>query len=88
MFDSFADALRENIKPNQFDNEPKGWEKMQQIGKLLLQKFEDESAIKNVNLDVDFMVDQSRSKGDATYFNVGLQPVDSAEKLYYSISTQ
>lgn len=88
VFDSFADALRENIKPNQFDNEPKGWEKMLQIGKLLLQKFEDESAIKNVNLDADFMVDQSRSKGDATYFNVALQPVDSAEKLYYSISTQ
>lgn len=88
VLDSFADDLKATIKPNQFDNEPKGWEKMLQLGKLLMQQYEEDSAIKNVNLDADFTIDQSRSKGDATYFNVALQPVDSAEKLYYSISTQ
>lgn len=88
VLDCFADELKATIKPNQFDNEAKGWEKMLQLGKLLLQRFAEENAIKNVNLDADFTIDQSRSKGDSTYFNVGLQPVDSAEKLYYSISTQ
>ena len=28
------------------------------------------------------------SKGDETFFNVGLQAVDSAEKLYFSVSTR
>ena len=88
VLDSFADDLKATIRPNQFDNEPKGWEKMLQLGKLLLKRYEEDNAIKNVSADDDFMIDQSRSKGDATYFNVALQPVDSAEKLYYSISTQ
>lgn len=88
VFDSFADDLKAIIKPNQFDNEPKGWEKMLQLGKLLLKQYGDDGAIKNVSADDDFAIDQSRSKGDATYFNVALQPVDSAEKLYFSISTQ
>lgn len=92
VFDSFADDLKATIKPNQFDNSLKGWAKMLQLGKLLLKRYSDdeggEGAIKNVDLDNDFVIDQSRSVGDSTYFRVGLQPVDSAEKLYYSISTQ
>ena len=88
VLDCFADDLKATIKPNQFDNNPKGWEKMLQLGKLLMSQYEEDNAIKNVNLDADFTIDQSRSKGDATYFNVALQPVDSSEKLYYSISTQ
>lgn len=92
VFDSFADDLKATIKPNQFDNGPRGWEKMLQLGKLLLKRYSDneggDGAITNVDLDNDFTIDQSRSTGDATYFNVGLQAVDSSEKLYYSISTQ
>ena len=42
----------------------------------------------NINLEEDFYVDQSRSQGDETFFNVGLQAVDSAEKLYFSVSTR
>ena len=65
---------------------------MIQLGKLLLAGYSDndggDGAIKNVDLDNDFVVDTTRSAGDATYFDVALQPVDSAEKLYYSISTQ
>lgn len=92
VFDSFADDLKAAIRPNQYDNEPKGWAKMIQLGKLLLAGYSDndggDGAIKNVDLDNDFVVDTTRSAGDATYFDVALQPVDSAEKLYYSISTQ
>lgn len=92
VFDSFADDLKAAIKPNQFDNEPKGWAKMEQIGRLLLKKYSNaedgDGAIKNVDAENDFVVDRSKSVGDSTYFIVGLQPVDSSEKLYYSISTQ
>ena len=42
----------------------------------------------DINLEEDFYVDQSRSQGDETYFKVGLHAVDSAEKLYFSISTR
>jgi hypothetical protein len=41
-----------------------------------------------VDAEADFLVDQTRSVGDATYFDVAVQPVDSAEKLYFSVSTQ
>lgn len=41
-----------------------------------------------VDYDKDFTVDRGRSIGDCTYFNVGLEPVDSAEKLYFMIATR
>lgn len=45
-------------------------------------------AIKNVDYDNDFSVDRELSKGDETFFNVGIEPVDSAEKLYFTVSTR
>ena len=45
-------------------------------------------AITDVDYDNDFLVDRDASHGDETFFNVGLQPVDSAEKLYFTISTR
>lgn len=92
VLDSFADDLKATIKPNQFNNEPKGWEKMKQFGRLLLARYSNmdggDGAIKNVDLENDFVIDTTRSEGDSTYFEVGLQPVDSSEKLYFSIFTQ
>ena len=60
---------------------------MEGIGKSIHKTLQEEGAIQNVDLDNDFKVDRSRSEGDQTYFNVALQPVDSAEKLYFSITT-
>ncbi len=92
VFDSFADDLKSTIKPAQYDNEPAGWDKMDQLGRLLLKQYSNtnggDGAIKNVDADNDFAVDRTRSAGDGTYFNIALQPVDSSEKQYYSISTQ
>lgn len=92
VMDSFSDDLDATIKPNQFDNEPNGWDKMEQLGRLLLKRYSNtnggDGAIKNVDADNDFTVDREKSEGDSTYFNVAMQPVDSSEKLYYSISTQ
>lgn len=88
VFDSFANTLKRTFPPNKFDNDPDGWDVMEGFGKTILQQYADAGAIKNVDYDTDFLVDRTRSEGDSTYFNIYIQPVDSAEKLYFSISTQ
>lgn len=93
VYDSFAEDLRRSFPPNKFNNDPDGWLIMEGLGRELLVSYGPVSdggdgSIMNVDLDNDFYVDQSRSAGDETYFNVGLQAVDSAEKLYFSVSTR
>ncbi|MDR1629608.1 MAG: phage tail sheath family protein [Oscillospiraceae bacterium] len=88
VFDSFAEAVKLNFPPNKFDNSPAGWIVMEGEGKALLKQFEGTGAIANVDYDTDFLVNRNTSRGDSTYFNVGLQAVDSAEKLYFEIQTR
>ena len=88
VFDTFAESVMLNFPPNKYDNSPTGWDIMEGIGKTLLKQFEEAGAIKNVDYDNDFLVDRGTSKGDETYFNLGLEPVDSAEKLFFSIKTR
>lgn len=88
VYDSFAEELRVNFPPNKFDNDSDGWLVMEGLGRGLLQQYADDGAISNVDLNNDFCVDKSRSHGDETFFNVGLQAVDSAEKMYFSVSTR
>ena len=61
---------------------------MEGIGKTILKQFAEAGAIAAVDYDNDFLVDRELSQGDETFFNVGLQPVDSAEKLYFTIATR
>ena len=61
---------------------------MEGIGKTILKQYEEAGAIKNVDYDNDFLVDRTISESDRTYFNIGLEPVDSAEKLYFTVSTR
>lgn len=88
VFDSFGESCMLNFPPNRYDNNPTGWDIMEGIGKALLKQFFDAGAIKNVDYDNDFQVDRGASTGDETYFNVGLEPVDSAEKLFFTIKTR
>lgn len=88
VFDTFAEAIRVNFPPNKFDNSPTGWDIMEGIGRAILKSFLEAGAIKNVDYEADFLVDRSKSDGDETFFNVGLEAVDSAEKLYFTISTR
>lgn len=88
VYDSFAEDLKLTFPPNKYDNDEDGWLVMEGLGRALLKSYADAGAITNVNPDDDFYVDQSRSIGDETYFNVGLQAVDSAEKLYFSVATR
>lgn len=88
VFDTFAESLMLNFPPNKYDNSPIGWDVMEGVGRAIMKQYEDAGALKNVDYDNDFTVDRSRSSGDETYFNVGLEPVDSAEKLFFTIKTR
>lgn len=93
VLDSFAESVMVNFPPNKYDNDRDGWEIMEGIGKTILKTYGPRSeggigAIMNVDYYNDFKVDRSLSKGDEVYFNIGLQPVDSAEKLYFTITTR
>lgn len=88
VFDTFQEAVQLNFPPNKFDNNSNGWDIMEGIGKTVLREFEDAGAITNVDYDNDFLVDRESSVDDETHFSVGLQAVDSAEKLYFTIKTR
>lgn len=93
VFDSFADSIKANFPPNRFSNDEDGWEIMEGIGRTILKQFGPRSdrgsgAIKNIDYTADFLVDRENSIGDQTFFNVGIEPVDSAEKLYFTVSTR
>ena len=61
---------------------------MKGIGQTILKQYEDMGAIKNVDYDADFKIDESLSSGDEVYFIVAIQPVDSAEKLFFTVKTR
>ena len=88
VYDTFQEAVQLNFPPNKFDNEEEGWDIREGIGKTILRQFDDSGAITNVSYDEDFLVDREASVDDETYFNVGLQAVDSAEKLYFTVKTR
>ena len=77
-----------NFPPNKYSNNENGWNIMDGMGRSILKQFFDAGAIRNVDYDSDFAVVRGESKGDSTYFNVGIQPVDSAEKLYFTVKTR
>lgn len=88
VLDTFNDSLQEIFPPNKYDNVDEGWDLMESAGKQLLQQYTNDGAITNVNLDTDFLVDRNLSVDDETFINVGIQPVDSSEKLYFTVRTR
>ena len=88
VFDAINESIQLNFPPNKFDNDEYGWDIMEGLGKDILQRYANAGAITNVDFDNDFLVDRSKSQGDETYFNIGIQPVDSAEKLFFTIKTR
>lgn len=88
VFDTFAQNIQTNFPPNRYPNTSDGWEIMEGVGRSILKTFEDAGAIKNVAYDSDFVVDREASSGDKTFFNVGIEAIDSAEKLYFTVATR
>jgi hypothetical protein len=88
VLDSFNDSLMLNFPPNKYDNNSTGWDVMEGVGKSILKLYYEVGAIDDVDLDNDFLVDREMSSGDRTYFNVSIKPVDSAEKLFFTVTTR
>ena len=88
VFDTFAESVQLNFPPNRFSNDEVGWGVMEGLGRSILKQFEDAGAITEVDYEKDFLVVRGQSQADETYFSVGLKPVDSAEKLYFTVSTR
>lgn len=84
---AFINALYETFIPGKFRNTEDDWNVMESLGKALLNTFEENGAITNVQ-DDDFVLDRTRSTGDSTYITVGLQAVDAADKYYFNIITR
>ena len=85
VYDTLANELLLTFRPNRFDNDEDGWNVMEGLGRSILQAYEGDGALQNVDLESDFIVDRGRSTGDSVYLNVGIQPVDSAEKYYFTV---
>ena len=88
VMDSFGEDLMVNFPPNRYSNYEVDWEVMEGIGRGLLKIYENVGAVRNVNYDEDFVIDRESSVGDELYCTVGLQPVDSAEKLYFTVKVR
>lgn len=88
VLDAFNDSLMLNFPPNKYDNNSTGWDIMEGVGKSILKLYYEAGAIDDVDFDNDFLVDRENSAGDRTYFDVGIKPVDSAEKLFFTVTTR
>lgn len=93
VMDSFGESVQLNSPPNRFDNDDDGWNAMEGIGKTILKLYGLKSeggvgAIRGIDYDKDFLVDRESSHGDEVFVNVGIQPVDSAEKFYFTVTTR
>lgn len=88
--DSVLEAISVNFPPNKYDNNDDGWDAMEGIGKSLLNLFSAKGTqgITDVDYDRDFLVDRVKSSGDETYINLNIKPVDSAEKLFFTVKTR
>ncbi|MCM1297461.1 MAG: phage tail sheath family protein, partial [Muribaculaceae bacterium] len=86
------DALRTDIRrkfpPNKYDNDDTGWDLVEAEGKNLLLEYQTDHALKNVDIDNDFLVDRTKSMDDYCFVNVGACPVDAIEKFYFTIRTR
>lgn len=85
---AIGEAIIRNFPPNKYNNDPTGWDVMEGVGKSILRIFEQDGAITDVDYDRDFRVVGAESKGDRTFFEVGIKPVDSAEKLFFTATTR
>ena len=85
VYDSFANDLLLTFVPGRFNNDSTGWTVMEGLGRAILKAYQDDGAIQNVDEENDFVVDRGASVGDSVYITCGIQPVDSAEKYYFTV---
>lgn len=85
VYDSFANDLLLTFVPGRFNNDATGRTVMEGLGRAILKAYQNDGAIQNVDEENDFLVDRGASTGDSVYISCGIQPVDSAEKYYFTV---
>ena len=86
VYDTFANDVMMTFRPGKFNNgDEDDWSVVEGLGRSILQNYQDDGAIKNINLDEDFLVDSGRSTGDSIFLNVKIQAVDSGDKFYFNV---
>lgn len=85
VYDTLANELLLTFIPGKFPNNSEGWDIMEGLGRAMLKQYLADGAIKNVDLDNDFLVNRAQSAGDSAYIKIGIQEVDSVEKYYFTV---
>ena len=88
VYDNFANDLRLNFRPGKYRARSEDYPVVEGIGRTMLQSYQDDGALSEVDLENDFLVDTGKSVGDLLYFNVGLKAVDSAAKYFFNITSR
>ena len=88
VYDTLANEILLAFPPGRFNNYEDDWGITEGLGKEILKRYETDRAAKNVNLDQDFLVDREKSVGNSTYITVGIQPMESTEKYYFTVNAR
>lgn len=86
--DQIHNDLKRAIEKNfigKVDNNADGQAMLTAAVLLYLEILQSANALKNVNRDTDFVIDPALSVGDEVHAAIGVQPVDSMEKFYFTI---
>lgn len=70
------------------DNNADGHALLKAAANQYLRDLQDAGAIQNVDFIKDFEIDTVRSVGDEVYVNLGIQPVDSMEKFFFTVEVR
>lgn len=79
-------SIKAEFQPNKYSNVDAEWDIMEEHGQAILSYYAGLGAIKEVE-EGDFTVDRQSSEGEHTYLDVRIKPIDSAEKIYVTVST-
>ena len=77
-----------NSYTGKIDNNEDGQALLKDAVVQYLQTLQDAGALKNLAPDSDVYIDPLRSIGESVYVTVGVQPVDSMEKFYFTVEVR
>ncbi len=70
------------------DNNPDGWGIARTLVMDYMLTLQDIGAVKNVDPDNDFIVNETLSVDDEMYADIGAEPVDATEKFYFTVKVR
>lgn len=91
VLDAIANDFSRVVNQNyigKLDNNRDGQALLKEAANGYLRSLQDAGAIQNVDFIQDFTIDPAKSQGDEVYATLGVQPVDSMEKFYFSVEVR